>query len=274
MEQIPNELKDAQRETHYSQTDNNNKTIRNCLGRLNLLIILIIVLFTWMTVSYTDYHYGSIFTSGDSFVELRDKRSQEKEVNKLLLGIIYDSKDFLNDAKLIVRKRPDGTERGADFSKDLNSKEKSEFIKTAFELEHVNVLEWLRGQPNWKEGLNRDLINLVQSGPARYGKYTGLQWKEKYYTLKRHHEGMEHDDDYKKLDDTENKLEKVLDDLKKSQTKLNMMLAWYWDDVNYLSKVDFSLLNEKWDAGYRLRLKEAPKVEEYIFKSKNNIVNK
>ena len=45
-------------------------------------------------------------------------------------------------------------------------------------------------------------------------------------------------------------------------------------NVNYLSKVDFSLLNEKWDAGYRLRLKEAPKVEEYIFKSKNNIVNK
>ena len=226
--------------------------------------------------------------SGDSIDGLRDKNAQNKEAKRFLLGLVYDNKEYLNDSKLVVRIRPDGTARGGDFAKDLSTEEKAVFINSAFDMEHLNVLEWITEQPNWKDGLNKDLINLVLRGPQRYETYTGLRWKQKYYDMKKHHQEQEHDDDYKLLDEAENKIEELEKELKDksqiseanderfaiSQSKLNLMLAWYHNDPKFLDKVNWVHIDEKWEKAYELRLKEAPKVEQVLFEQKTKTATK
>tara|TARA_R100000152_G_C6775299_1_gene203624 strand:+ start:1358 stop:2056 length:699 start_codon:yes stop_codon:yes gene_type:complete len=58
-----------------------------------------------------------------------------------------------------------------------------------------------------------------------------------------------------------------------SQSKLNALLAWYWDDPKYLESVDYSHLNDKWAEGFSLGLKEAPKVMRHLFDSQDKLTN-
>ena len=175
---------------------------------------------------------------------------------------------------MVVRVRPDGTKRGADFYLDLTKREKEQMISRAFEMEHVKVLNWIKEQPFWDKGLSKDFQNLVNSGPERYGRYTALEWKEKYYDMKKHHASMEHTKDTELLDEAETKIEELEEQHSIDQSKLNALLAWYWDDTGYLVNVNWNHLNEKWESGFQLRLHEAPKVEAHLFEKKNPTVQR
>lgn len=56
-----------------------------------------------------------------------------------------------------------------------------------------------------------------------------------------------------------------------SQSKLNALLAWYWDDPKFLESVDYSHLNENWAKGFSLRLKKAPNVMKHLFDSQDKL---
>ena len=230
---------------------------------------LFLIVMTYGITAFLGKTSGLPFAyNGDSIDGLRDKNAQNKEAKRFLLGLVYDNKEYLNDSKLVVRNRADGTARGGDFAKDLSTEEKSQFINSAFNMQHLNVLEWITEQPNWKDGLNKDLINLVLRGPERYESYTALRWKQKYYDMKNHHREQEHDDDYKLLDEAENKIEELTNQNAIDQSKLNALLSWYHDDPKYLNKVNWVHIDEKWEKAYELRLKEAPKVEKVLFDQK------
>ena len=175
-------------------------------------------------------------------------------------GIIYDDIDSLNDAKLIVRRRADGTLRGADLVKDVAIKDRITIIQKAYQLEHTNVLNWVMQQPNWDDGLDKEIKKLAIKGPERYEGRTKTEWRAKYYALKQHHYNEHHID----VTVARNKL-------KVSQSKLNALLAWYWDDPKYLDKVDYNDLDQDWVDGYKQRLKESPGVEAYLFKAEGEV---
>ena len=56
-----------------------------------------------------------------------------------------------------------------------------------------------------------------------------------------------------------------------SQSKLNALLAWYWDDPKYLESVDYLHLNEKWVEGFGLAIKKAPKVMKHLFDGQDKL---
>ena len=110
----------------------------------------------------------------------------------------------------------------------------------------------------------KDVSNLVESGVDRYGSYTAQEWRKKYYDLKKHHYDDLHNNDYDQL----------AGDYEISESKLNLLLAWYWDDPAYLNSVNWVHINEKWEKAYELRLKEAPNVEKALFEQKTKTATK
>ena len=212
--------------------------------------------------------------SGDSIDGLRDKTLQKKELLLLYQGVILNDPDYLDSAKMVVRDRADGTRRGADFYLDLTKSDKEQMISKAFEMEHTKVLDWIKEQPLWAEGLSHDYFNMVTVGPKRYRNYTALEWKKKYYDMKKHHAEMAHTEDTEKLDIAENKIEQLTNQNAIDQSKLNLLLAWYWDDPAYLNSVNWVHINEKWEKAYELRLKEAPNVEKALFEQKTKTATK
>ena len=269
MDKLSKLLKEEQTETHFEETQACQISIKICFTKLNILIILVLMLLTWMGTQFITFNYGSLFASGDSIVGLRDKALQKEETLRLYEGLIYDDFGKLNDAKLVVRHRADGTRRGADLVKDVPIKDRITMIETAYTLGSTNALNWIMEQPEWDNGLTYETKKLAIRGPQRYEGRTGKDWRAKYYELKKHHYNEHHID----VTVAQNKADDYEKRFNVSQSKLNTLLSWYWNDPEYLKKVKFEHLNEKWWHGFNLRLKEAPKVEAHLLKG-NKIVNK
>ena len=56
-----------------------------------------------------------------------------------------------------------------------------------------------------------------------------------------------------------------------SQSNLNVLLAWYWDDPKFLESVDYSHLNKNLAKGVRLSIRKAPKVMKHLFDSQDKL---
>lgn len=233
------------------------KTEKNIRWKLNVLIAFALIFSTYFVTAFIGKTTGlPIAFDGDSIDGLRDNALQKEERALLFEGILRNDPKYLDAAKMVVRTRPDGNLRGAVFT-DLTPHDRQQVIELSFRMSHAKVLEWVRKQPFWANGLDRDTQNMVLHGPERNGGLTIQQWKEKYYTMKNHHKEMEHDDDYVALRRTE-KLLAV------SQSKLNAMLAFIHDDPYYWNKVDPTHLGEKWGAGYATRIEQAPRMKKHL----------
>jgi len=262
------------RTSHYQTCESINRVQKICASKLNIIMILLTIIFaTYSVTALLGKTTGlPIAYSGDSIDGLRDKEKQKEELLHLYKGIILNDPDYLNEAKMVVRYRPDGTKRGADFYKDLTKREKEQMISKAFEMEHVKVLNWIKEQPFWDKGLSKDFQNLVKSGPERYGRYTALEWREKYYDMKKHHASMEHTEDTELLDEAENKIEELEEQHGIDQSKLNAALAFIHDDVYYWQKVNVNHLNENWEIEYAKRMDDAPKMKKHLGLDKKNLL--
>jgi len=229
----------ACQKAHENVTEDTNKISRKTFKWVKYIGIIVI---TWLCSVCYDRYFGSVINGGLSRQEVcleLDELRQTEEWVRLLEGILWDDTKYLDSAKRIIRYRSDGTVRGAEFT-DLTIIERQKLVEISFKLCHAKVLEWVKKQPNWDEGLNRDAVNMVKWGPERNGGLTIEQWKEKYYTMKKHHNEMEHDEDYVNLKETE-KL------LAFSQAKLNWgketqlaMSGFLTNNINKLAEVQLA----------------------------------
>ena len=246
---------------HENVTEDTNtlvkKSEKNMRWKLNVLLAFALICGTYLTTAFLGKNVGlPIAFNGDSIDGLRDTALQKEERARLFEGILRNDPKIMDTAKMVVRTRPDGITRGAEFT-DLTPHDRQQVIATSFRLSHIRVLEWVKKQPFWANGLDRDTVNMVLHGPARNGGLTIEDWKKKYYTMKNHHKEMEHDDDYAALRKTEK-------ELAISQSKLNAMLAFIHDDPYYWNKVDPTHLGEKWGAGYATRIEQAPRMKKHL----------
>ncbi len=255
---------DALKQAHEQITEltyANSKKNTVWLRRLFICVSVAIIcmgIFQWNFGYPLSKKIGAVPSDALSGSQAYEQLKNEIEVNHLLRGLITDDVNELDLAKSVIRIRPNGEVRGAEFSKDLTSKERKQFIQAAYSLQQVNTLNWIKNQPNWDAGLNKDVVKLVNIGPERYAGKTAKDWRDKYYAMKKHHHANEHGSDYEemKIAIRENKI---------SQSKLNAALAFIHDDIYYWNKVDVNDLNENWEIEYAKRIDQAPKMKAYLF---------
>lgn len=201
-----------------------------------------IIVITWICSVCYDLYFGSVINGGLSRQEINlklDELRQTEEWVRLLEGVLWDDTAYLDSAKMVVRNRPDGTIRGGEFT-DLTIKERQKFVEISFKLCHAKVLEWVKKQPNWDEGLNKDTVNMVKWGPERNGGLTIEDWKRKYYAMKNHHNEMEHDDDYRLLKETEKMLAFSQDKLNWSKETQLAMSGFLTNNTKKLEEVQLA----------------------------------
>ena len=136
-------------------------------------------------------------------LEEKQQRGLNRETLFNVRGLLQDDTRLLFKASNIMIKRNDGVIRGATWLKDWSINEKKLFISSASKLGHTNILNWISSQPSWKTGLSQELCELVQYDPARLGKYTAIEWRQKYYDLKKHHYNEVFHEEFVDLEQTE-----------------------------------------------------------------------
>ena len=257
-QELARQLRAQQHEAEQDHRDICDQT--NMISKRSMWGIVAIIFILTISASTSIYKHKLYLANKAE----RDMQRLNKEQFAFVRGLFYDDKNILLKAQKYEVERLDGEVRGACFDRDWNYQEKKLFIETAHALGHTNTLDWVRSQPNWQNELCKDISNLVESGVDRYGSYTAQEWRKKYYDLKKHHYDDLHNNDYDQL----------AGDYEISESKLNLLLAWYWDDPAYLNSVNWVHINEKWEKAYELRLKEAPNVEKALFEQKTKTATK
>lgn len=213
MEKEINKLQLAQTKLHNLESTETYKISSKTYKWVKYIGIIVI---TWICSLCYDRYFGSVLNGGLSRQEVHleiDELREKEERLRLFEGILKNDTDYLDASKMITRHRIDGNFRGAKFA-DLAIQDRQHLIEISHRMSHAKVLEWVKNQPNWADGLDKDTVNMAVWGPVRNGGLTIEDWKHKYYTMKKHHNEMEHDDDYFKLKETKRLLAI-------SQSKLN-----------------------------------------------------